>query len=959
MASAERPKIAKTVVRTFVYLAIAAGVLVIAVVTERGDRRTFRDEQRDAVRARLHDTAADLSADLTEKLLLARGLASVVPIKPDLNQAEFSRLAEEMMQNDAAVVNIAAHRNYTIEYVHPFVENAHVIGTDLREVPAQIEAARKARRTQMPVVDGPVELLQGQPGLIIREPIFVHDGSPGDSPFWGLISVVVDVEKLFEQAEGRMRDAGLEFAARELPAEGTGTSVFRGRAEVFEQDPVVGETKLPQGQWQFAAVPVGGWATHVPGVWQTRGFFATLGIAALLLAWYLFRLQTARQMAHTQLTSAVEVMADGFVIYDEDDRLVTCNQKYKEIYDKSAPAMVPGESFENILRYGLRHGQYAEAEGREEEWLAERLHEHRKANSTVEQKLGDGRWLRILERKTPEGGRVGIRIDITEQVQSRERAERAERRLKDAIEALPAGFWWFDADDRLVMVNGTGRAQLSKVAHLAHPGARYADIVREGVRTGQYADIEGREEEWISGTLDLRKQDASVRDLKLGNGRWLRAYDQRTSDGGLVGFRIDITQSKRYEELLKNSNAELTAALAAREAAEKRFEDLSDIATEWFWEQDADLRFCYFSKGFQRSTGIDPDDLLGRRRTDFSAHDDLSARQDDMAVLLEKLEAREPFDNLIYQADNVRGTQMWVRTSGRPIFDANGQFKGYRGVAADVTPLYEALQQAQQANRAKTEFLNVISHELRTPLTVILGYNAFLANPTVLPAVQTVRAQMAEAGDAQADACEAAIVEIQGYACKIKDSGEQLMHLIEDVLDVARIEARTIRIEPDRVAAAQTAQRVASQLQGLAAEKALELRVEVDDFDVYCDDRRLEQVFMNLLNNAIKFTENGWVRIKAERQGPDVVFHVEDTGEGIPDDQLDRIFEQFSQVDSSSTRNTGGVGLGLTITKSLVELQGGWIRATNRTGGGSVFTFALPAWDESRSQGTAPTTRSA
>ena len=123
--------------------------------------------------------------------------------------------------------------------------------------------------------------------------------------------------------------------------------------------------------------------------------------------------RAARNAANT-LIDAVETLPDGFVHYDKDDRLIVCNSRYREIYALSAPAMIPGARFEDILRYGLENGQYAEAVGREEAWLQERMARHLDQSATVEQLLTDGRWLRIVERRTPDGGRVGIQVDITD-----------------------------------------------------------------------------------------------------------------------------------------------------------------------------------------------------------------------------------------------------------------------------------------------------------------------------------------------------------------------------------------------------------------------------------------------------------------------------------------------------------------------------------------------------------------
>ena len=118
--------------------------------------------------------------------------------------------------------------------------------------------------------------------------------------------------------------------------------------------------------------------------------------------------------AEARMSMAINTLSDGFVLYDADDRLVICNETYRNFYPESAPAMQPGTTFEEILRFGLRHRQYADGIGREEEWLKERMYQHQTMRAPIEQKLSNGRWLRIVERQTPDGGRVGLRVDVTQ-----------------------------------------------------------------------------------------------------------------------------------------------------------------------------------------------------------------------------------------------------------------------------------------------------------------------------------------------------------------------------------------------------------------------------------------------------------------------------------------------------------------------------------------------------------------
>ncbi|NDH64718.1 MAG: hypothetical protein EBY18_24415, partial [Alphaproteobacteria bacterium] len=155
--------------------------------------------------------------------------------------------------------------------------------------------------------------------------------------------------------------------------------------------------------------------------------FEILGEAMNRAAIQLTAQSAELRAAGDRMQTAIEALEDAFVLYDSEDRLVMCNTRYKTFYQMSAPLLVPGARFEDILRDGALRGQYAEAVGREDEWVAERMAIHRAPESVFEQKLGDGRWLRIAERRTPEGGVVGIRVDITELKRAQERADAANR----------------------------------------------------------------------------------------------------------------------------------------------------------------------------------------------------------------------------------------------------------------------------------------------------------------------------------------------------------------------------------------------------------------------------------------------------------------------------------------------------------------------------------------------------
>lgn len=251
-----------------------------------------------------------------------------------------------------------------------------------------------------------------------------------------------------------------------------------------------------------------------------------------------------------------------------------------------------------------------------------------------------------------------------------------------------------------------------------------------------------------------------------------------------------------------------------------------------------------------------------------------------------------------------------------------------RSIEADLRMSREqteaALRQAEDASRAKSDFLASMSHELRTPLNAVIGFTGLMIDSGNLRTQETMR-----------------------HARIVQDAGRTLLSIVNDVLDVSKLEAGGLELDPRPFDLRQMIERTADFLRQEAAAKGLDFRVELGadlPQTVAGDDVRLRQILLNLLSNAVKFTAEGAVTMAALHLGPEsdrIRFEVRDTGVGIPEDKLDRLFVRFSQVDGSTARRFGGTGLGLSICKDLVELMGGAITVSTRPGMGSVFAFEV------------------
>jgi two-component system, sensor histidine kinase and response regulator len=389
----------------------------------------------------------------------------------------------------------------------------------------------------------------------------------------------------------------------------------------------------------------------------------------------------------------------------------------------------------------------------------------------------------------------------------------------------------------------------------------------------------------------------------------------RDGTGAVIGFSgtgRDITERKKAEEALKEQEHLLRVIIDAMPACISRV--------------DNDLRYLLINKRYEEWFAKPADLLLGRKVSEVLGAEAWEMVRPSIEQALNGVPATS-----VLKLPRADGAVFWAQASLVPFIDSEGNPSGYLTHVTDITASIEAAQdlqlakeQAESASRAKSDFLANMSHEIRTPMNGVIGMTDLLADSELDP-------QQME------------------YVQAVKSSAELLLSVINDILDFSKIEAHKLELENVPFELRESLGGMLGTLAQRASEKGLELSCsvpcEVPDA-VVGDPGRLRQVIVNLVSNAVKFTESGdvvlSVSFEKERDAP-ARFHfvVTDTGVGISPEKYQKIFEPFSQADSSTTRKYGGTGLGLSICANLVEMMGGRIWVESTLGQGSAFHFTV------------------
>jgi len=530
----------------------------------------------------------------------------------------------------------------------------------------------------------------------------------------------------------------------------------------------------------------------------------------------------------------------------------------------------------------------------------------------------------ISDKKQRSRRIVGTVQDITERKLAEESLRQSEERFRTVWNSVVDGLVTIREDGSIESVNPaaaklfgyTQKQLVGKNVKILMPepiSNQHDEFLARYKETGEAKIIgKGREVVGRHASGKMFPIDLAVNEVVIGDTRFFS------------GILRDITERKRITEQLQDS--------------EERYRMLAEYSADLISKHDLQGIYTFASPASLSLLGYEPEELLGKNAYDFFHPDDLQK----LGLSHERLMATPDIITIDYRVRREDGSYIWFETMSRTIRDPQGAPQEIIAMSRDVSQRKEAeekLQQAseellqayeetaraqkeaERANEAKSQFLASMSHEIRTPMTAILGFSKIL------------RGRVSDGKSRE-------------FVDNMVSSGEHLLDLINDVLDISRVEAGRMVLNPQPVDLKQLADDIVNLFRPLSEDKGLTLTSDIRDLPprLNLDRQRIRQIITNLLGNAIKFTEEGSVSLSVhpDKKRKGIVIEVCDSGPGVPEEAKERIFDPFYQSENTRYTKTQGTGLGLSITSKLIQAMEGTIALSTKLGHGSTFTAFIP-----------------
>ena len=627
------------------------------------------------------------------------------------------------------------------------------------------------------------------------------------------------------------------------------------------------------------------------------------------------REQTEAELAQkeAQLLYAVNNMPGGIMMIDKDMTILLFNERYDELYELPDGLLQVGGSLHDMIRFRAARGDYGP--GDPAELVARRIGGYVGSDQqTMENKIPSGRVLELTRNPIADGGLVAICTDITERKQAEDLLREGEQRLKDVLESAPVGVSITSSKSERLIVNQR-YADLAGYPREELVGGSTMNVWTHADDRAEYARRFAEDKRVIDMEFEMRRGDGST--------AWVMANAVSLDFSGepvRVNWVVDLTDRKRAEDEVAGQATLINNVL--------------ENVNQGIAAFDGDYRLLASNKNYQRVFSL-PDELVQpgqhiRDLSEFVAEAGFYGPGDPKELSEQRLQVLMSAQSL---SSEVTAPDGHIYLSVLQPSPGGGFVTTYTDISdqkAAEEEIRQARNAAEAATQAKSSFLAAMSHEIRTPMNGVVGMIDLLGETEMK-------------------------LDQRQMMTTIRDSAFSLLQIINDILDFSKIEAGKLELEALPISLRDAVEGVVETMTPIAEKKDVLLTTFVDPALpawVTGDQVRLRQVLFNLAGNAVKFTNSseerqGVVDVSAELAGTEdghaaVHLSVSDTGIGMDQAQIERLFEPFTQADGSTTRRFGGTGLGLSICKNLTEIMGGTITVNSTPGEGSNFTVSLP-----------------